>query len=159
MKEVGDGRSLLDPQYPIVLVRHACHPPRHRRRSSRRRSGRRPVDVMPLATSVARAADGGSWRWLLMLIGGVCAVGRCGYRGGELGSDEPQGRYPWRRHCRCISTTCPQPWRWYMLLTYMSRQVFPQAPSPTMTNLRRISAICATVNGPFPGDMNAPGRG
>jgi hypothetical protein len=27
--------------------------------------------------------------------------------------------------------------------TYMSRQVFPQAPSPTMTSLRRISAICA----------------
>ena len=26
----------------------------------------------------------------------------------------------------------------------MSKQVFPQAPSPTMTNLRRISAICAT---------------
>lgn len=30
----------------------------------------------------------------------------------------------------------------------MRRQVFPQAPSPTMTNLRRISAICATVNDP-----------
>lgn len=28
--------------------------------------------------------------------------------------------------------------------THMSRQVFPQAPSPTMTSLRRISAICAT---------------
>lgn len=27
--------------------------------------------------------------------------------------------------------------------THMSRQVFPQAPSPTMTSLRRISAICA----------------
>lgn len=25
--------------------------------------------------------------------------------------------------------------------TYISRQVFPQAPSPTMTSLRRISAI------------------
>jgi hypothetical protein len=30
-----------------------------------------------------------------------------------------------------------------MIGTYMSRQVFPQAPSPTMTSLRRISAICA----------------
>lgn len=30
-----------------------------------------------------------------------------------------------------------------MIDTYMSRQVFPQAPSPTMTSLRRISAICA----------------
>lgn len=28
-----------------------------------------------------------------------------------------------------------------MANTYMSRQVFPQAPSPTMTSLRRISAI------------------
>ena len=27
--------------------------------------------------------------------------------------------------------------------THMSKQVFPHAPSPTMTNLRRISAICA----------------
>ena len=35
--------------------------------------------------------------------------------------------------------------------SYMSRQVFPQAPSPTMTNLRRISAICAT------GLMKGPG--
>ena len=30
-----------------------------------------------------------------------------------------------------------------MIGTHMSRQVFPQAPSPTMTSLRRISAICA----------------
>ena len=32
-------------------------------------------------------------------------------------------------------------WAW----TYMSRQVFPQAPSPTITSLRRISAILLRV--------------
>ena len=30
--------------------------------------------------------------------------------------------------------------------TYINRQVFPQAPSPTMTSLRRISAILAARN-------------
>ena len=29
--------------------------------------------------------------------------------------------------------------------TYMSRQVFPQAPSPTMTSLRRISAMAVEL--------------
>jgi hypothetical protein len=31
--------------------------------------------------------------------------------------------------------------------TYMSRQVFPQAPSPTMTSFRRISAMASDVVG------------
>lgn len=31
--------------------------------------------------------------------------------------------------------------------TYMSRQVFPQAPSPTMTSLRRISAMVSRWTG------------
>jgi hypothetical protein len=33
--------------------------------------------------------------------------------------------------------------------THMSKQVLPHAPSPTMTNLRRISAICAVVSMTF----------
>lgn len=31
--------------------------------------------------------------------------------------------------------------------TYMSRQVFPQAPSPTITSFRRISAMVLDVMG------------
>jgi hypothetical protein len=31
--------------------------------------------------------------------------------------------------------------------TYMSRQVFPQAPSPTMTSFRRISAMALVFRG------------
>ena len=31
--------------------------------------------------------------------------------------------------------------------TYMSRQVFPQAPSPTITSLRRISAMVKRLGG------------
>jgi hypothetical protein len=31
--------------------------------------------------------------------------------------------------------------------TYMSRQVFPQAPSPTITSFRRISAMVSCVMG------------
>jgi hypothetical protein len=31
--------------------------------------------------------------------------------------------------------------------TYMSRQVFPQAPSPTITSLRRISAMAEDFGG------------
>ena len=34
--------SLLDPPYPTGLVRRVYHQPRHRRRNSRRRWGRRP---------------------------------------------------------------------------------------------------------------------
>lgn len=34
----------------------------------------------------------------------------------------------------------------YGVMTYINRQVFPQAPSPTMTSLRRISAMLAAVD-------------
>ena len=44
MTAVGDGRNLPGQQYPIVPTRHACHQPRHRQRSFRRRWGRRPVE-------------------------------------------------------------------------------------------------------------------
>lgn len=62
-------------------------------------------------------------------------------------SDEPQGRYPWRRHW-WASQYKTEDVEVGAKMNYMSRQVFPQAPSPTMTSLRRISAICAMgVNG------------
>lgn len=60
------------------------------------------------------------------------------------GGDEPQGRYPWRRHCSAVVSKRQKSEGDRGRSTYMSRQVFPQAPSPTMTSLRRISAICAT---------------
>jgi len=58
--------------------------------------------------------------------------------------NEPLGRYPWRRHCGTVSMHRGRR-RCGLIGPYMSRQVFPQAPSPTMTSLRRISAICANV--------------
>ena len=39
------GRNLLDQQYPKEQAQRACHRPRHRRRSSRKRWGRTPVTV------------------------------------------------------------------------------------------------------------------
>lgn len=59
-----------------------------------------------------------------------------------------QGRCPWRRRCRQkilaavyehtrITGVLMEVWG----NTHMSRQVFPQAPSPTMTSFRRISAM------------------
>jgi len=50
--------------------------------------------VMLLATCIARAAHCMLWRWMLMLIGGVCAVGYCGYRGGELWWSRTSGKVP-----------------------------------------------------------------
>lgn len=51
-----------------------------------------------------------------------------------------QGMCPWRRHW-AISQ-----WDYCVNLRigyYINKQVFPQAPSPTMTSLRRISAMAA----------------
>ena len=43
MTKDGDGRNLPDQQYPKEQAQRACYQPRHRRRSSRKRWGRRPV--------------------------------------------------------------------------------------------------------------------
>lgn len=59
-------------------------------------------------------------------------------KGRVEGHDEPLERYPWRRHWGGESVLLV--WR-RGAGTHMRRQVFPQAPSPTMTSLRRISAI------------------
>ena len=42
MKEGGDGRNLLDQQYPRELAQRVCCPPQHLRRSFRTRWERRP---------------------------------------------------------------------------------------------------------------------
>ena len=44
-REVEAGRNLLGQQYPTGRVQRVCHPPRHRRRSSRRRWGHRPIAI------------------------------------------------------------------------------------------------------------------
>jgi hypothetical protein len=71
MREVVGGRSLPGPQYPTRLARRACHQPRHRRRSSQRRWGRRPVGCsvslaayMPVLDAHCEVLD------IDMLIGG-----------------------------------------------------------------------------------------
>ena len=43
MKEVSNGRNLLDQPYPKEPARRAFHRPRHRRHSSRKRLGRKPI--------------------------------------------------------------------------------------------------------------------
>lgn len=139
MKEVADGRNLPDQPYPIALAQRVCHPPQHRRHSSRRRLGRRPVAVD--VSNVRRYGVREGVGRVLCALSEVMT--RCSGTGeAKRMEDEPLGRYPWRRHCEAVSITaagaCVGVW------THMRRQVFPQAPSPTMTNLRRISAICAT---------------
>lgn len=42
MKGDEDGHNLPDQQYPKEQVQHACHRPRHRRRSSQKQWGHRP---------------------------------------------------------------------------------------------------------------------
>jgi hypothetical protein len=60
----------------------------------------------------------------------------------------PQEKYPSRRHCEMAVVSylrvCDSVFHACLSLernTHINRQVFPQAPSPTMTSLRRISAM------------------
>lgn len=63
----------------------------------------------------------------------------------------PRGRCPWRKHYELQVRRLNQKVNAEVGVsalnkgatfgTHMSRQVLPQAPSPTMTSLRRISAI------------------
>jgi hypothetical protein len=60
MRAGGDGRNLPGQQYPRGRARRACRPPRHRRRSSRRRWGRRPAETDMLARAAMAVMRGGA---------------------------------------------------------------------------------------------------
>lgn len=135
MTRVGDDRNLLDQRYPIELARHVCHQLRRPRHNSRTRWVHRPncghvssrdqIGASLSAPAIWRSAEGkekqrrldGTYLWKRAL--------------GEntVGSNE---HHSVEQHMCCIWTR-----------TYMSKQVLPQAPSPTMTSLRRISAMLA----------------
>jgi hypothetical protein len=54
----------------------------------------------------------------------------------------PQGMYPWRRHCKERHVSGRETHRGRgRRVTNINKQVLPQAPSPTMTSFRRISAM------------------
>ena len=58
MREDGDGHNLPDQQYPKGPVQRACHQPRHRRHSSRKRWGRRPIEQRAIVSAkVVQAHD------------------------------------------------------------------------------------------------------
>lgn len=79
---------------------------------------------------------------------GPCAGTRIGLEErmiGVGGSGVPQGTCPWKRHCRNIVSTGEFGWFRDRDSTYINKQVFPHAPSPTMTSLRRISAMAAAA--------------
>ena len=57
MKEVGDGRNLLDPPYPIRPTPHALNRLRHRQHSSQKLLGHTPVRVFWSASILTRSAN------------------------------------------------------------------------------------------------------
>lgn len=94
----------------------------------------------------------------------------------SMKANSPPGRYPWRKHCNragsvwgmrasqgggeeavvgkgvaeggntTTATTCRDNAQAENEATHISRQVLPQAPSPTMTNFRRSSAAMVAVD-------------
>ena len=137
-----DGRNLPDQQYPKELIRHACYRPRHRRRSSRRRWGHRPkyskirqTDFVSLNCNATRLES----TWSRWIAGGEGAV-TANLWEGSLGKDTIEINVSpysvWN-----LQDDKSQHDRVEGRLTYIKRQVLPQAPSPTITSLRRISAI------------------
>ena len=142
MREDGDGHNLPGQQYPKGRAQRACYQPRHRRRSSRRLWGRRPggnkvrLSIMNYAflrifLGIEMWFRGSELRvWIRAYLGE-----------GALGENT----------VNFSQTAEPKQWKKEVggsalnegatFNTHMSRQVLPQAPSPTMTSLRRISAI------------------
>jgi hypothetical protein len=104
MRAGGDGRNLPDRQYPRGRARRACRPPRHRRRSSRRRWGHRPI--IETNMSARAAASDYVWRrWVLLMLrwrrgptrltplrDGGEERGRTNLREGALGEDTVESR-------------------------------------------------------------------
>lgn len=151
-------RNLPDQPYPRELARRACRRLRHRQRSSRTRLGRRPSEWIRVSESRHETAIGSK-------------ASRCCNRAssdeqidtGRAGDTRTSGNVPFEKTLHRLSARqIPgQAGDKELVVSsgamdnaHINRHVFPQAPSPTMTSLRRISAmlLCRVV-GPTQADM------
>jgi len=151
MREGGDDHNLLVQQYPIELTQRAFHQPRHRRHSSRKRLGHRPMwpiyqYIIPsnvcTIISVGWSYRKKYWRGVVEAAQGcridrVVKSGRRAYLWESSFGEYTSPVLAWQYLIRSIWHAGP----WCMMGTYINKQVLPQAPSPTMTSFRRISAI------------------
>ena len=95
MKADGDGRNLLVPPYPIRLIRHVSHRPRHRQHSFQKRWERRPMAKESASEVRGKWPEGSSYVYAQRVRASV------GARVTQSEGQEkcwPLGRYPWRRH-------------------------------------------------------------
>jgi len=152
MIAVGDDRNPLAQRYPTVRVRHACRPLRHRQRSSRRRWGRRPgpksqhhvlidsnsCDPGEVTASMGAATVDHVFFFFFFFFCLHVVGRRANLREGAFGENTEDGGRVSMGPCGQSSRLLAKGSR---LSTHISKQVLPQAPSPTMTSLRRSSAM------------------
>lgn len=138
------GRSLPGQLYPTGPIRRAFHRLRHRQRSSRRQLGH-----TPKLTSISLQLYVHLMQWDRQIRGGSLSQEVLRLEGSLAHARDsiPLGKCPWRRHWQeKVSMWKHLRARERKGRNYINKQVFPQAPSPTMTSLRRISAMMATAD-------------